>query len=340
MPVRPVSSRDVRVLYQDMLARPPFRDERKHWMGKPFDDLVAHLISGVDVWDAWLEEQYYYFLLVDNFRPLSERVLALPQDLAAGRIGVREALHRVALCASFDRRNPGADTFVTVVMEQLLGITVQKEKRQLAAGRNLYDGVSDQFLGEQGNSQSDVVRIAIEDKRALTHFVEREYRRLLKAEPERRDVVEWAGALQTDPKSFGSLLKGWLNSEHYGVRLETRFPVSNRLFVRSLFVDLAGRLPEDEESERMRNALDGLADPGPLRSILARLMLDSGKTQIPKRGELGDEAQWIRGLFERLLGRSAESAELAVFVSALDDPACRPETVVYAIVSHPEYPTH
>ena len=68
-------------------------------------------------WRAWLEEQLYYFLLVDNFRPTSQRVLDAPGDLSKGKIGAREALHRIVLSASFDRRNPGPDTFVTVVME-------------------------------------------------------------------------------------------------------------------------------------------------------------------------------------------------------------------------------
>jgi hypothetical protein len=50
-----------------------------------------------------------------------------------------------------------------------------------------------------------------------------------------------------------------------------------------------------------------------------------------------DPTAWVAGLFERLLGRAASEAELAAFVSAFHDPACKPGTVVYAIVSHPEY---
>lgn len=329
----------MRVLYQDLLARPPLPDERKHWLGRPFAELVEHLVGGLDYWDAWMEEQLYFFLLVDNFRPISERVRAVPKDLADGKLGVRDALHRVALCASFDRRNPGADTFVTVVMEQLLGITVQDDKRQLEIGKTLYDGGSGKFLGERGGSQADVVRIAIQDRRALTFFLAREYRRLIHHEATKRDLVAWARRLEQEPKAFSAIVLEWLSSAAYTARLAQRFPISNRLFVRSLFVDLAERLPEDDESERMRNALDGLADPGPLRSVLARLLLDSDTAKLPARSMIGDEAQWVTGLFERLLGRSPSSEERAAFVSALDDPACRPQTVVYAIVSHPQYPT-
>ena len=334
-----IGPREARVLYQDLLARPPFADERAHWLGKPMGELVEHLLKGLDLWSNWYEEQLYYFLLVDNFRPVSERVQAIPEALAEGRLDVREALHRIALSPSFERRNPGADTFVTVVMEQLLGLTVQDNRRQLEIGKTLYDGGSGQFLGRSGQSQADVVRIAIEDKRAMAHLVEREYRRLLRHRPARRSIEEWARGLYREPSSFVDLLHAWLSSEDYGDRLGKHHGVSNRLFVRSLFVDLAGRLPQVDEAERMRNALDGLADPAPLRSILARLLIDSGQALVPERSQIGDEGQWVIDLFERLLGRSPSSEERAVFVRALDDPDCRPETVLYAIVSHPEYTT-
>ncbi len=87
----------------------------------------------------------------------------------------------------------------------------------------------------------------------------------------------------------------------------------------------------------MRDALDGLSDPGPLRSILARLLLDSGTAALPARAEIEDPTAWIAELFERLLGRTASAEELRTFVTAFHDPACRPSTVVYALISHPEY---
>ena len=114
-------------------------------------------------------------------------------------------------------------------------------------------------------------------------------------------------------------------------------PQPNRIFIRALFVDILGRLPDDDETRRVSNALDGLADSGPLRSLVARLMIDSGKTPIPDKASIEDPAAWINELFERLLGRHPEAGERAVFLEAFEDPACRPTTVVYAIVSHPEY---
>ena len=70
---------------------------------------------------------------------------------------------------------------------------------------------------------------------------------------------------------------------------------------------------------------------------MARLLLDSGKTTVPDKAEIRDATAWVGGLFERLLGRPAADDELKTFVTAFHDPACRPTTVVYAIVSHTEY---
>ena len=122
-------------------------------------------------------------------------------------------------------------------------------------------------------------------------------------------------------------------------RPAAREPQPNRIYVRSLFVDLIDSLPDASETQRMRNALDGLADSGPLRSVIARLLIDSGQVVLPEKQDIEDPTQWIGSLFERYLGRAARPVELSAFVQAFHDPECRPETVVYAIVSHPEYQT-
>lgn len=138
----------IRAAFLDLYGRPPFRDEREEWADRGLQELLDVALGEQRFWDHWLDEQLYYFLLIDNFRPTSERVLALPADLAEGRIGVQDAVHRIVLCSSFDQRNPGADTFVTVVMEQLLEITVQEEgRRDLDIGKKLYDGGQGMFLG-------------------------------------------------------------------------------------------------------------------------------------------------------------------------------------------------
>ena len=336
-PAHVLDARRLRSVYLDLVGRPPFEAEREQWLGKGMYELLDAFFEGGEIWRHWYEEQLYYFLLIDNFRPESERIASIPEDLHLGRIHVRDAIHRIALSPVFDARNPGADTFVTVVMEQLDGFHVQKNVRELEIGKQVYDGKSGLFLGSRGENQADVVRIAIEHERFPATFLSREYQRIVRAGPERGTLKRWMRIFNKDPYQYVDLMREWLASPAYQQRLEDRRVQPNRLFVRSLFVDLLGRLPSIEEETRMRNALDGLSDPGPLRSVLARLLIDSGSAEIPEREEIVDPTAWVSGLFERLLGRSASDEELSVFVKSFHDPACRPGTVVYAIVSHPEY---
>src|SRR5690349_15943082 len=172
---------ELRTLYLDLLRRPPFDEERTSFRADVTDHTTActtpgavtpaPLLGPVDLagksralaaspefWQQWFEEQLYYFLLVDNFAPRGEGMLEIPGELAAGKLHVRDAIHRIALSSSFDQRNPGADTFVTVVMEQLAGLAVEKNRRELEIGKAMYDGKPGNFLGRAGSTRSDIVR--------------------------------------------------------------------------------------------------------------------------------------------------------------------------------------
>ena len=337
---RPANELDhglLRTVFLDLAGRPPLRAERERWGGQGLSAFLDEFLGCEVFWQNWLEEELYYFFLIDNFRPESERVLALPADLAAGKIDVRDAIHRIALSSSFDLRNPGADTFVTVVMEQLCGMNVQSNARELEIGKAVYDGESGRFLGQSGSSQADVVAIAIDSKRFDSTFVGRQYERLVRAEPSRSELGAWSRELRKDPRVYPRLLRDWLLSEAYRARTQSRVAQPNRMFVKTLFVDLLDRLPDAAEARRMRTALDGLSDPGPLRSVLARLLLDSGQVELPAKEAIDDPTAWVASWFARVLGRGATDEELRVFVQAFYEPATRPETVVYALLSHPEY---
>ena len=340
VPARALDDGALRAVYLDLLGRPPFAAEREAWLGHGRHELLEALIGSEGHWWHWFAEQLYYFFLIDNFRSASARAAAIPADLAQGRLNVREAIHRIALSPSFELRNPGADTFVTVVLEQLTGLKVQAQPRVLEIGKRLYDGGEGVFLGQTGHSQADVIRIAMEDKRFGRVFIERESRNLLRADATPRQLADWARAFDKEPAQYPELLHEWMLSPAYDARLAQVAPMPNRLFVPSLFVDLLGRRPEPAEERRMRTALDGLADPGPLRAVLARLLIDSGQVPLPEKAEIRDPTSWVADLFKRLLGRAASEAELKAFVTAFHDPECRPSTVLYAIVSHPDYPTY
>jgi hypothetical protein len=327
----------LRAVFLDLVGRPPFLRERERWLGQGRSTLVDELLGGEEFWRQWCEEQLYYFLLIDNFRPDSERLRELPADLAGGRASVRDAIQRIALSPSFDQRNPGADTFVTVVLEQIVGIRVQSEHGVLEIGKVVYDGGQGHFLGKSGSSQADVVRIAVEDERFERHLLARESRRWLGVELPASDLAGAARVLRRSPLSFTDLVRSWFTGPAYAERLARGRALENRVFVNALFVDLLDRLPSADELGRLRGALYGLADPLPLRAVLARLLIESGQVELPAKGEIEDPTAWVGGLFRRLLGRAAGPEELAAFVEVFHEPDCQPQTILYALVSHPEY---
>jgi hypothetical protein len=332
-----VDARALRSLALDLLGRPPLSAEWQRWRLLTRAQLLDELVGSPDFWAHWFEEQLYYFLLVNNFRPEQERLAAVPRDLGGKRLDVREALHRIALSSSFDQRNPGADTFVTVVLEQLAGLDITRNQRELEIGKRVYEGAPGTFLGASAQSQADVVRNAIQSRSGAQHFLRREHERLTRAKPPAPEFAAWSARFEKDPRCFPELVRAWLESPAYATRLERGAPLQNRDFARALYVDLADRLPSFDESEPMREALDSLADSAPLRSITARLLLDSGKLKLPARKDLPDAAGWVRTQFQRLFGREASAAEVAEFVRVLDEPGARVETVLYALVSSPEY---
>lgn len=339
-PARPLGPAELRTATCDLLGRPPLRAEREAWLGKARHELLEQWVGGLEFWENWLEEQLYFFFLIDNFRPESEGVLALPAELAAGKLDVREATQRIALSASFDQRNPGADTFVTVVMEQLAGMTVQKNVRELEIGKAIYDGASGVFLGRTGKRQADIIDIAIRHRAFAQTFVAREYARFFGVEPPRKELAAWTNQLHSAPAEYAALVRDWLLSPEWEARVRARLPMSNRLFARALYVDLLDRLPDADEARRMRSALDGMSDSGPLRSVLARILIDSGAVKLPDKRAITDPRRWIWEQFRVLLGREASEDELNAFVEAFAAPECRPATVLYALVTHPQYQSY
>lgn len=334
---RAMDAHVLRTAYFDLVGRPPFQEERDAWLGKGVEELLDHLLGSEEFWQEWWEEQLYYFLLIDTFRPETDSAQAVPQKLGEGRLSVRDALHRIALTSSFDLRNPGADTFVTVVMEQLCGMIVQKSARELELGKAAYDGGQARFLGTGANSQADVVRICIEHKQAMQHLVEREFERLIKRPIPKATLSEDGRRLFRDPYDYLSMVRSWFLSESYLDRLLNPVEKSNRLFIRGMFVDLCGRMPEEAEMEPMRYALDGLSDARPLRSVLVRLLLDSDDVELRDKASIDNPTKWVGEQFERLLGRRPTDEELKTFVTVFHAADCRPETIVYALTTTPEY---
>src|SRR6185369_15171378 len=88
--LEPSDRRFLRAVWIDVAGRTPLPDEWKRVLGRPRREVVAELVASPAGWDGFYEEELFYFLLVDNFRPSTDAFAALPKELAAKRVGVRE----------------------------------------------------------------------------------------------------------------------------------------------------------------------------------------------------------------------------------------------------------
>ncbi len=353
--------RHVRALYLDTLGRTPDADELDlASMGRP-NLLLRSLCNSREFWMQWYEEELYYFLLVDNFRPedvgdgmgdmssaksgmdgsmqavSAAGSTSLPSRLNAGDLHILDAVRTLASSAAFNRANPGNDTFVSVVFEQLLGLTVQSQPALLEAGKRMYDGQRASLWGMEGRSQADVVRIACAQPAFAEVIIRRQYQRFLGHEPSRKQVRAWAAELVSDPHAFPDMVRGWLESEPYARRLESLRLKSDRQFIRGLYVDLTGAPPSLESMQRHRTALAAVADSGPLRSVIARVLLSTSGSGYRERQDPVDAPPLVRDVFLRFLGREPGPEELEAFALTYEQCDCEPELLVRAVTTHQEY---
>ena len=211
-----------RALFFDLRGRGPTPSEMEAALKTEPAELVDRMLADPAVWEAWLDRELYYYLLIDRFRPVSDRVKALPGRLAFGACTVRDATREIVVSTEFNQRNPGPDTFVTVVLEQLLGMVVQQKPKVLEAGKRLYDGKTERFLGQVGRNQSDVLRIVLDQKEFADHFIARQYGQVFGTPIPKEFLAMEGPRFQADPAAFPAMLREWVLSEPY--RARTRIP--------------------------------------------------------------------------------------------------------------------
>jgi hypothetical protein len=329
----------IRRRYLDLLGRGPSEAELLAAAKAGDETSVDALLASEEFWRHWYEDELFYFLLIDQFRPTSEPLVSLPARLASGEADPRTALDSIVISQYFSARNPGNDTFVTVVMEQVLGLKVQDKANvaALEAGKKLYDGAPGTFLGEKGASQADVVRISFGRKEFADRYVERLYRRIAGAEldPAARDRA--AARFREDPRAVKALVREWVLAPSYRDRTTPR-PKTDMQWIQTVYVDLLGARPSYRELRDTRNALLALADSAPIRLVLGRVIVDSKKADRASDTR-GDGERWVKERFLLLLGRPANIEELAAYTSTLKElgPKDGPRVVLRAILSSKEY---
>ena len=333
------SRRFLQRMAMDVLQRNLSARERRVYLDAPVEMVVPRVMGSTEAMQVWLDEELFYFLLLDNFRPRNESVEEIPRKLRRGEMTALGALGEIMLSTGFSLRNPGNDTFVTVVLEQCLGLQVQNRRVRpiLEAGKKMYDGHRVRFLGSYGNSQADIIKIVLAHEDCTRFLLDRHHRRLLGIPlPDRSAQAElWVERVRGEPGQFFELLGEWIMSEAYRDALAVRRERNDRQFIRGLYMDLLERTPSYQELRNMRNAMQSMADPAPLRSVMAKVILDSGQASLPGLVR-GREADFVTACFRAYLARDPTQEETAAFGEILQDGASARQ-VVRALVGSPEY---
>ena len=331
----------VRRLFFDVLNRPPVLSESAALTGMPIERVSKQTWRRREAMEEWLEDELWFHLLIDRFRPQTRAILGLPYRLAQGKATARDATAEILLSTGFSLRNPGNDTFVTVVLESCLGLTVQERKAraELDAGKLLYDGRRARFLGQDGDSQADVVRITLAQDAFRERLLDRNHRRLFGAPLATRGraavdalIARW----RDDESAFFPILAEWTHAADYVAAVAVKRPRTHRQLVRSLYFDVLERAPTYDELRNMRNALQSMADPTPLRAVFSKLMLDSAAAKLPAL-VAGEERDFVRTCFLRYLGREPTQIEAGEFVAVLGEPGASGKHVVQTLLTSVEY---
>lgn len=359
-PIDSATRRATRQLFLDLRGRTPTPDELTELAPLPWSERVDRLLDDDATWQNWLDEEAFYFLLIDQFRPVSDRIVGLPAGLRDGRSTFRDAHQMLALSAEFNARNPGNDTYCTVVLEQFLGIEVQKNVKLLETAKAAYDGKLQRLFDRPVRTQSDVVAATLDQPAYVDLFLRRMARRYLGQEVPAPEHAAAAALLAADPRQFRNVLREWLLSPRYTGPDRGPRAKSDHQFIRSLFVDLLGRPPSYEEFRNMRNALQALADPTPLRGVLAKVLLDSSAALPPSDPAALPATAPVAGtpgatsdgsgaatdarrrvpvieLFHRLLGRDPSTRELDTFLAVLAEPGATWRTAAMGLMNSPQY---
>ena len=331
----------IRRLFFDLKWRSPRLDDIASWYERSHEELVDAFLADEEAWAAWYEQQLFYFLLLDQFRPKEGRITTLPARLTKGEVDPARAIEEIVRSQYFNSWNPGNDTFVTVVLEQCLGLVVQERRNQriLEDGKKMYDGYRTKLFGEVGDSQADLVKIVFAQPGFFRHLLGRLWKDLHGTDCDPKRLDPWVERCTADRTAVRAVLRERLVGPDYVEGAKEARTKGEVPYVRALFVDTLGRPPTYDELRNVRNAFLSLADPTPIRLVMGRVLLESQEARMP--GSILDPERFVQEQFLRLFARQPTEKEREAFIGGLkSDPRVTPRVVLWTLISSPEYQTY
>lgn len=332
----PESRQFVKEFYLDLLQRGPSQAELLYAAGLDRRQLVEFLFDSYEYHDRWYRDQLYFMFLLREFDPRGVPWMAeIPAHLYEGEMNQLEALQALATSQFFHFRNLGPNNYTLAVFEHFLGRLPNEAENK--DSNFMFNGNPTELLSKPGNKQFDVASIVLHNGHAIRHYVKRMYTRYFEGEIDEAELASATQLLMAEPEKVLDIQLQWVLSDRYFAHVPKLRPKSDIQYIRMLYVDLLNREPTQDEFDYVQNALQSFADPIPLRSVIAKILLDSKFVQIPAKPVEDAMPDWIRAQYLRFLSRGPGEAEMDATLTALRAEGVTCKTIWQGILSSQEY---
>ena len=368
-----MSPEDLRLLRRiafDAVNRSPTADEL---VLAPFlgpEGFARELVPSYAFADAWYEATLVRLGLTGLFAPKPNdadhaSLASVPARLANAEIDERRALGEIAKSAAWARRNDDSRDFAFALFEEFLGrppadVAPSGVKSELAAAREMYDGIPRSLFGETGGGAGDLVDIVLglaarrpdyaanrvgatapdpdELARAQVSLL---WRRLVPSGPAiaAGTHAAWTRRLVDEPGAMPEIVREILASPEYRAAAATPRPKSVRQLIRGLHVDVLARGPDAASVAAIEEAIVAFGDPAPVVDQVVRHVVRAAEAAHAAPPLQGLEIDtWIDGAFARMLGREPTTAERDAFRTFLESsPHASTSLALEALLTSREY---
>ena len=332
----PDSRQFVKEVYLDLLQRGLSQAELLYAAGLDRRQLVEFLFDSYEYHDRWYRDQLYFMFLLREFDPRGVPWMReISAQLYRGEMSQLEALQALANCQQFHFRNLGPNNYTLAVFEHSLSRLPDEGENKNS--NFMFNGNPTDLLGRAGAKQFDVADIVLHNEQAIRHYIGRMYARYFVGEIDPAELETLTGRLLAEPEKVLDVQREWVLSDRYFGQVPKLRPKSDIQYIRMIYVDLLNREPTQDEFDYVQNALQSFADPIPLRSVIAKILLDSKFVQIPAKPPAQERPGWIRAQYLRFLSREPDQRELEVTVAALDQEKVTCKTIWQGLLSSQEY---
>jgi hypothetical protein len=194
---------------QRLLGQTLSDDQAEQLANQGRAEVAALFLADERLFSHWWAEELAYLGLSGDFAPQGEPWVSMPRRLQSKRFSVQDVLYALAVGSAWSSKYAGKDAYADAILSRFLGLDPAQAQAERAAARRLYDGYPAELLGQKGEVQADLVRIALDDPTARGHLLRRSYRAVTGQPIDAASLQVGLERLRADPHAFFELRVEW-----------------------------------------------------------------------------------------------------------------------------------